>query len=137
MCSGILPGVVNVPIVLMQEGLLPEVAGQLRWETWISVNRANPFLPPCQSHLFRKPKYSLSIIAVSSARLITWLFLWWCFSPCEAAGTEIVSPLQMCITAVLSMGEPGMYKRQRAAIPPKLTSASPSTPAVTAQQAGI
>lgn len=66
---GILPRAVNIPLVLLQEGLPPEVAGQLGWETWISVNRANPFLPPCQSYLFRKPKCNLSTLTAEVARL--------------------------------------------------------------------
>jgi len=74
MCCGALPGVVKIPFVLVQEGLLPKVAGQPSWETWISVNRANPFLPPRHSHFLRKPKYCLSIITAEAVRLITWLF---------------------------------------------------------------
>lgn len=139
MCCGILPGVVNIPIVLMQEGLLPKVAGQPSWEAWISVNRANPFLPPHQWHFFRKPKYCLSIIIVEAVRLIAWLFLWCSFSPCEAAGREVLSPPQMHMTAVLSVKNQGWTEANGQQCHPSspLQLQGLSTPAVTVQQAGI
>lgn len=36
------------------------------WETWMSIKRTNPFLPPHQSHFFRRPKQCLSTPTVSA-----------------------------------------------------------------------
>lgn len=81
------------------------------WETWVSINRANPFLPPHQPHFFRKSKCCLSIPTAEAVGLVTGLLSWCSFSSGEAAEGEGLSLLQMCHSCTFWRRTP-IYRNQ-------------------------
>lgn len=89
------------PLCSCRKGCCPRWLG---WETCTSVNRASPFLPPCQSHVFRKPTCNLSILPAG----VTPGALW-------GAGREVFSPCR-CASQLGSVEEQGRFSSQRAAI---------------------